>query len=288
MFLRAQSGRSKRGQAMVEFAIVLPVLALLLVMAIDFGRVFFGWVGLQSGTRSAADFAARAGGSWDDRRDLYRDLVISDMVGINCAPGAGTDADGDGRWDPNEVPDPTFEDVDGNGVATDDGDHARVILDCSFPLITPLAGGVVGNPVSLRAESWFPINGVLIPALPTPEPTPPGPCPPPSANFTMAEDPASGDGADGRGDSPLKIDFANTSIDDPDCAIDEYAWVFGLGTGPGQQGSPPTSTEESPQDVIFTHPTGTGGPYTFTVRLTVTTVDGQTDEFTGSVRVALP
>ena len=29
---------------MVEFALVLPILALLLVLAVDFGRVFFGWV----------------------------------------------------------------------------------------------------------------------------------------------------------------------------------------------------------------------------------------------------
>ena len=48
----------RRGQAMVEFALVLPLLVLLLVMAIDFGRVFFGWVALQNATRIAADYAA--------------------------------------------------------------------------------------------------------------------------------------------------------------------------------------------------------------------------------------
>ena len=31
---------------MVEFALIMPLLVLLLVMAIDFGRVFFGWVAL--------------------------------------------------------------------------------------------------------------------------------------------------------------------------------------------------------------------------------------------------
>ena len=46
-----------RGQALVEFALVLPLLALLLVMALDFGRVFFGWVALQNAARIGANYA---------------------------------------------------------------------------------------------------------------------------------------------------------------------------------------------------------------------------------------
>ncbi|MDQ2683995.1 MAG: pilus assembly protein, partial [Chloroflexota bacterium] len=49
---------------MVEFALVLPILALLLVMAIDFGRVFFGWVALQNAARIAADTAAGTADAW--------------------------------------------------------------------------------------------------------------------------------------------------------------------------------------------------------------------------------
>ena len=37
---------------------MLPILALLLVMAVDFGRVFFGWVALQNAARIGADYAA--------------------------------------------------------------------------------------------------------------------------------------------------------------------------------------------------------------------------------------
>ena len=50
---------------MVESALVLPILALLLVMAIDFGRVFFGWVALQNAARIGADFAAQTPDAWD-------------------------------------------------------------------------------------------------------------------------------------------------------------------------------------------------------------------------------
>ena len=39
-----------RGQALVEFAFILPILVLLLLLAVDFGRVFFGWVALNNAT----------------------------------------------------------------------------------------------------------------------------------------------------------------------------------------------------------------------------------------------
>ena len=37
-----------RGQSLVEFALVLPMILLLMLIAIDFGRVFLGWVGLNN------------------------------------------------------------------------------------------------------------------------------------------------------------------------------------------------------------------------------------------------
>jgi TadE-like protein len=59
-----QRPRSKRGQALVEAALVLPVLIMLLLLAIDFGRIFFTSIDLRNaaheatmyaGTRPAAD-----------------------------------------------------------------------------------------------------------------------------------------------------------------------------------------------------------------------------------------
>ena len=48
-----------RGQGMVEFALVLPLLVVLLVMAIDFGRVFFQWVGVTNASRIGANYQYR-------------------------------------------------------------------------------------------------------------------------------------------------------------------------------------------------------------------------------------
>ena len=47
-----------RGQSMVELALVMPVVLMVILGGIDFGRVFLGWVDLHSMARHAADYAA--------------------------------------------------------------------------------------------------------------------------------------------------------------------------------------------------------------------------------------
>ncbi len=47
-----------RGQSLVEFALVLPVFMLLLLIAVDFGRIFFTNVQLNNAVREAANYGA--------------------------------------------------------------------------------------------------------------------------------------------------------------------------------------------------------------------------------------
>lgn len=264
---------------MVEFAIVLPILALLLVMALDFGRVFFGWVGLQNAARIAADFAASNAESWPDERPLYENLVINDMQAINCKPAPANDVNGNGAWDPDDVPEPSWEDVDLNGENKNDGDHARVEFECRFDVMTPLASSIVGSPVGLDATAYFPINRMLVPAIPTPEPTPPGPCPAPTAIIKLVETPPSGPAnnpTDGRGKSPLVIEFSSASTDDPSCPITGYSWTID-----GAE----VDTTAGPFTETLVHPTGSGSHVNFLVELTVTTDDPMTDSITKTIRV---
>jgi PKD repeat protein len=165
--LSSRLERHSRGQAMVEFALVLPLLVLLLVMAVDFGRVFFGWVALQNAARIAADFAAQRPDAWPadnpldtQAQDLYRDIVENDLQAINCEPPGG------GTWGTSDVPDPTFP------GGKDPGDPALVQLQCTLGLLTPLAELIVGGPVALGAEATFGINEGTSLGLPTPSPTP--------------------------------------------------------------------------------------------------------------------
>ena len=169
-----------RGQALVEFALILPILALLLLFAIDFGRVFYGWVALNNATRIAANEAALNPDAWVAPVDAadqarYRQQVLNDLQAINCAPLGG------GTWDLADIPDPVFVDHGGTIDPHELGDHAAVDLECGFTFLTPLVGNIMGNPMTIGGRSEFAIRGGIIagvpvqtyvPGTPTATPTP--------------------------------------------------------------------------------------------------------------------
>jgi len=255
---------------MVEFALVLPLLALLLVMALDFGRVFFGWVALQNAARIGADRASQTAAAWptaDGGKEIswradYEAFITSDLRAANCDY-------------PTPHPDPTFTDVDGNGDDKDFGDLATVHLECSFDLITPLAEGILGGSITLAAESTFAINGMIVVGVPDPPPPPPEACDAPVASFDTLPVANGGGGSRVQGNvSPFLVTFTNTTPSPEACPITGYLWkVDGnpVGTDP----------------VLLLHPftdSAGGGPTNYTVTLTVTSDDG-TDDASIIVRV---
>lgn len=170
--------RSGRGQGLVEFAIILPFLMLVLLMAADFGRVFFGWVGLANASRIGASYAAAHPDAWDvpgipAQRDNYEDQILADANALNCTL-------------PGVIPAPVFP------SGTDLGDSAQVTLTCQFSLITPLVSQILGGTITISADSIFPIRagitgGVIVGSLPpTPTPTP---TPDPSATPRLCDVP---------------------------------------------------------------------------------------------------
>jgi Flp pilus assembly protein TadG len=142
--------RRSRGQSLAEFALVVPLMLLLVLFGIDFGRVFLGWVDLNNVVREAANFAAQNPDAWStvnpntDAQTEYAWLVTADAAGINCAL-------------PTTIPAPTFP--NGTGI----GNPALVNITCNFSLITPLIGNVIGNPVHVSSSAAFPIsNGIVL------------------------------------------------------------------------------------------------------------------------------
>ena len=260
---RRNPGAPARGQAMVEFALVLPILALLLVMAIDFGRVFFGWVALHNASRIAADFAASHTENWATSEDTYRAVVRGDLQAINCSPAGG------GAWTDADIPDPDYP----SGTTT--GSPAVVGLECSFELITPLASSILGGQVSVGAESSFPIHKAIQQPLPPdtqPEPSDPAPsedpgpdpdeCGTPVADFTWSPVPA-------RKNQVTSFSDASTI---GTCTVIAWSWNF----------DPGTSSVQNPAHT-FTWPGQSGNDREFDVQLTITTsggVDSVTKEVT--------
>ncbi len=164
-------------------AIILPLLAVLLVMAVDAGRVFFGYVALHNASRIGADYAASHADAWDgtptaqeqDELDRYASVVAGDLQALGCQG--------------NPVPDPNF-DPDGNGTESfTDGSLVRVELECDFHPLTPLAEIFLGQPLNMRASSDFAISRTISAALPTPGVPPPPPSGAPSASASASAPP---------------------------------------------------------------------------------------------------
>lgn len=144
---------------MVEFALILPVLVILLVLAIDFGRVFFQWVGVSNASRIAANYAARNPDAWDVTPDPaaqaeYRTLVARDLNPLNCQAMNNTEVDA------SDIPNPTF-------TGFEIGDQTTARLQCRFRVLTPVAALFVGGPTfTVTAESTFTVNGGRIEGIP--------------------------------------------------------------------------------------------------------------------------
>jgi hypothetical protein len=132
---RSPRDRNKsRGQSLVEFAIFIPVLVTILLVAVDVGRVYLGWVNLSNVARIGANFAAQNPTAWEGGGDSliqarYRTLMGKDASGIDCSL-------------PSTLPAPTFPDTSDPYAL---GSRVRVDLSCNFSLITPFLSNLVGD-----------------------------------------------------------------------------------------------------------------------------------------------
>jgi hypothetical protein len=255
--------RVSRAQALVEFALILPLLALFLVMAVDFGRVFFGWVGVQNIARIGANFAAIHPEAFNPLTpnspikqqliDQYNHEIVNDVGNLNCAPRPTLTPT------PTNIPQPSYTDVNGNGTRYDMGDTVTVYVTCRFTLITPLANNFFGGGVNIGAASTFTLRSGAIAGIPTPggtaspsatpsgsaTPTPSpssSPCPLPIANF--AANPT-------QGDAPLTVVFNDTS-QTFGCAVTGWQWDFGDGFTSTLQNPTHTYTNKGQYDVTLT------------------------------------
>ena len=159
---RPRRAARSRGQTIVEFALTLPVLILLLLMAIDFGRVFLGWISLNNAARVGANYAALHPHGWDagSGPPEYDTLMADNLGAINCTPN------------PDPAADPVF------GPTKEPGELVRVDLNCDFTVLTPVIGSVLGGTISASSSASFPISSGCLAACPTGPPAPPPGTPP--------------------------------------------------------------------------------------------------------------
>ena len=77
--------RSEKGQAMVEFALVLPLLLALLCGIVDFGWLYYNQITLNNAAREGARYAVIHYAPSTDWKDAAEDRMLGSMAGVSCA-----------------------------------------------------------------------------------------------------------------------------------------------------------------------------------------------------------
>jgi len=145
-----RSRRRSRGQSLVEFALILPVLLLIVLIGLDFGRSFLAWVGLNNAARIAANYASLHPTAWGTPgnatyRSVYARLVTNDFQNAGCAA-------------PTPIPTPAFLDAGSTAL----GARVSVSLPCNLQLLTPLIGGFFPSGVPITGGAVFAVRGGII------------------------------------------------------------------------------------------------------------------------------
>ena len=236
--LRTRQSRRTRGQGLVEFALVLPIILLLTMTALDFGRIYLGYINVQNMARVAANFAANNAADLYDTTSTkhaetllkYQNQIALDAAATNCRLPGGT------------APQPTYTDVDGNGEPDGIGDNATVGLTCSFQVITPFISTIIGNSVNVSTSVVFPIKSGMSGTSNT---SSGGWCgSPPNASINVSP------GTTGSMPS-FTVTFTDAS---GGCPATAWSWNFGDGSA--------TSTAQDPPAHAYT----AVGTYTVTMR----------------------
>lgn len=144
--------RRPRGQAVVEFVLVLPILLLLLAAAIDLGRFSYAYVAVQNAAKEGALYGARSPLCDDNTNPACPD---PNNVVWHVANEASNLKDGSG----NSLLTATVACRDSAGALVQpinncvDGNTYQVTVSYPFTLITPILSSIMGSGFTLRAES---------------------------------------------------------------------------------------------------------------------------------------
>ncbi|MFZ3589154.1 TadE/TadG family type IV pilus assembly protein [Bacillus sp. DJP31] len=120
--------RNESGQSLVEMALVLPILLLLLVGIIDFGRVLYSYSHLHLATQEAV----RLGGLGKNDSEITsfaKDYIqIGDSTKLQVV-------------------------ITPKDSSRTSGQYVTVKLEYPLELITPIISGLLPNPIQLKADS---------------------------------------------------------------------------------------------------------------------------------------
>jgi hypothetical protein len=148
---RFRGGRAERGQAILEFALIIPIMLIFLLIVVDFGLAMDRRVVLQHAIREGAREAATGA-------DLAAvQQVTAEPVGI-----------------PESKVEMCYRDSDGNGKVGNVGDDVRVYtVDVAYKfttgaseMLTPLGAPTFEIPMNpsaeMRLETTVPVSSTMV------------------------------------------------------------------------------------------------------------------------------
>lgn len=115
-----RSRHSERGQSLVEFAIMLPVLLIILAGVLDLGRLYYAYVAV---TDAAAEGASYAAIKPDDSAGIYKRAQAASGGQVQLAP--------------------ELVHVDPDPPPTQSGAPVTVTVAYTFTLLTPMMRAIV-------------------------------------------------------------------------------------------------------------------------------------------------
>jgi Flp pilus assembly protein TadG len=160
--------RPDRGQGLVEFAIVVPIMFILVVGIGDFGRVFTSGITVESAAREAADYGGSLGAArWDEtdaatmaindaeirRRACTAASQLPDYVGSPSPDDTGNCTSPTVAWN---LVHPTGVTNCSNPTGFQEPCRVHVVVTYDFHTIIPVLP--IPDTFTLTRESWFAIS----------------------------------------------------------------------------------------------------------------------------------
>jgi Flp pilus assembly protein TadG len=279
-----------RGQALVEFALVLPVMMLVLLIVVDFGRLFFAYISDVNAAREGASYAAmHAADSPYDATTYYTGVQQAALAQANAQGqgGGGTLAVASPAcFSPSAPSNPIGCNVAAQ-FAGGSGDQVTVTVSQPFSFLTPLINNFFGGSLTLTASATAPVLNPLVATTVTTTSTSTTSTSTSSTSTSTTStttstsstqcvapvvtvSPASTRG--GNKQTQITVAFTATVTNGPGSA---WQWDFGDGTKSSSQ-----TSSSGPHTYTYTLPVNNGGngqdDQTWTLKVEVTTTPGCT------------
>jgi Flp pilus assembly protein TadG len=118
----------KKGQAMVEMAIILPIFLLLLCAVLDFGRILYASINLNMITQEAVRMGGLGKSDYDILQYINEEVTLPDK-------------------------DTMIVNIEPSDLSRNSGDYVTLKITYEINYITPIIGNVIASPFEVVTQS---------------------------------------------------------------------------------------------------------------------------------------